>query len=129
MKQFKYTLTKKFEFHAAHSLKGAVPDSHKCAVLHGHTYKGEMKLHAVDLEDHLVVDAGILSAVISQLDHKNLNDVLHHPASVENIARWIAEATLNTLFKLGIENSVQFDYVELWETDSLSCRVTLEDVE
>jgi 6-pyruvoyltetrahydropterin/6-carboxytetrahydropterin synthase len=85
---------KNFTFDAAHKLT-CVPDGHKCANLHGHTFKVEV--HLAGEEDKArgwVVDFNDVKAAVSpileQLDHGYLNDIkgLENPTS-ENIARWL----------------------------------------
>lgn len=83
-----------FGFEAAHRLPN-VPVSHKCARLHGHSFRVELHLRgAVDAHTGFVMDyADIKSAfkpILDRLDHYYLNDIedLENPTS-ENIARWI----------------------------------------
>ena len=85
---------KEFTFEAAHRLPN-VPAGHKCARLHGHSYR--VVLH-VDgpVDDHAgwVCDFADLSAamrpLLDQLDHYYLNEIdgLENPTS-EVLARWI----------------------------------------
>lgn len=85
---------KEFSFEAAHRLPN-VPDGHKCARLHGHSFR--VVLHvAGPVNEHRgwVADfADIRDAfapLLDQLDHRYLNDIdgLENPTS-ENIAGWI----------------------------------------
>jgi len=85
---------KKFTFEAAHSLPN-VPEGHKCARLHGHSYSVEVHISGEpDAQMGWIMDFAELSAavdpVISCLDHYYLNDIdgLENPTS-ENIARWL----------------------------------------
>ena len=126
--QFKYALRKGFEFHAAHSLKGAVPENHKCYKMHGHTYKGEVVLYSYDLDNHMVMDAGLIKSIIAPLDHANLDEVLGIPPTAENIARWIAEQILAVIFRMQLETVVRLDYVQLYETDGMCVTLRLEEV-
>ena len=85
---------KKFHIEAAHRLPN-VPEGHKCARLHGHSYALEIHVSG-ELHPELgwVTDfADIKSAfqpLFEQLDHRYLNDVagLENPTA-ENIARWV----------------------------------------
>ena len=85
---------KQFTFEAAHRLPN-VPEGHKCARLHGHSYRIEVHVSG-EPDDHAgwVMDFGDIATavapVISQLDHYYLNDIkgLENPTS-ENIARWL----------------------------------------
>ncbi len=91
---FQVELTKEFHFEAAHSLPHVPPD-HKCARLHGHSFRVEVTVKGpVDPHTGWVMDFADLKAVFEpledQLDHRFLNDVpgLENSTS-ENIARWI----------------------------------------
>jgi len=83
-----------FTFEAAHRLPH-VPDSHKCARLHGHSFTVEIRVRGEVGEDSgWVCDFAELKAafepLLSRLDHSYLNQIsgLENPTS-ENIARWI----------------------------------------
>lgn len=85
---------KEFHFEAAHRLPN-VPDGHKCARLHGHSFQVRLSV-AGDAPEPAgwVMDFSELKAhfkpFYEQLDHNYLNDIpgLENPTS-ENIARWI----------------------------------------
>ena len=81
-------------FEAAHRLPN-VPDGHKCARLHGHSFRVELHVRgAVDAHTGFVMDFADIKAAFKptydRLDHYYLNDIegLSNPTS-ENIARWI----------------------------------------
>jgi 6-pyruvoyltetrahydropterin/6-carboxytetrahydropterin synthase len=83
-----------FTLEAAHRLPN-VPEGHKCARLHGHSFRVELHVEGpVDAHTGWVMDfADIKSAfapLYDQLDHHYLNDIegLENPTS-ENLARWI----------------------------------------
>lgn len=85
---------KEFTLEAAHRLPN-VPDGHKCARLHGHSFRVEVHVGgAVDAHAGWVMDFADLKAAFrpihEQLDHRYLNEVegLDNPTS-ENLARWI----------------------------------------
>ncbi|HMM67641.1 MAG TPA: 6-carboxytetrahydropterin synthase QueD [Dokdonella sp.] len=85
---------KKFRIEAAHRLPN-VPEGHKCARLHGHSFEIEIHLHGdVDARLGWVCDFSDVSAAFAplyeQLDHHYLNEVpgLANPTS-ENLAIWI----------------------------------------
>ncbi len=93
---------KEFSVEAAHRLPN-VPDGHKCARLHGHSFAitvyvagpvGATTGWVLDFADIKVAFAPIDAA----LDHHYLNDVpgLENPTS-ENLARWIWERLVPTL--------------------------------
>jgi 6-pyruvoyltetrahydropterin/6-carboxytetrahydropterin synthase len=93
---------KEFTFEAAHRLPGVPPD-HKCARLHGHSFRVR-----VAVEGEVVPDTGMVmdfaelkdafAPLHDALDHRYLNDVpgLENPTS-EHIARWIWAALEETL--------------------------------
>jgi 6-pyruvoyltetrahydropterin/6-carboxytetrahydropterin synthase len=89
-------LTKEFRFEAAHSLPN-VPKGHKCARLHGHSFRVEITVRGpVDAKTGWLMDFGELKSLFKpleeQLDHRFLNEIdgLENSTS-ENIARWIWE--------------------------------------
>jgi len=86
-----FTIGKRFSFAAAHHLDG-LPEGHKCSRVHGHSYSVEVMLESVQLDSTgFVADYGDLDPlrryIDSQLDHRDLNDVLPVQPSCENIAR------------------------------------------
>jgi 6-pyruvoyltetrahydropterin/6-carboxytetrahydropterin synthase len=85
---------KSFTLECAHRLPN-VPAGHKCARVHGHSFRVELHVSGpVDAHLGWVMDfADVKSAfepLYQQLDHHYLNDVagLDNPTS-ENLARWI----------------------------------------
>lgn len=83
-----------FGFEAAHRLPN-VPDGHKCARLHGHSFRAEVHVEGpVGSTSGWVMDFADVRAacepIRQQLDHAYLNDIadLDNPTS-EVIARWI----------------------------------------
>jgi 6-pyruvoyltetrahydropterin/6-carboxytetrahydropterin synthase len=85
---------KEFTFEAAHRLPH-VPMGHKCARLHGHSFRVELHVRGpVDPATGWVMDfADIKRAfqpLYDQLDHNYLNEIegLANPTS-EHLARWI----------------------------------------
>jgi 6-pyruvoyltetrahydropterin/6-carboxytetrahydropterin synthase len=85
---------REFTFEAAHRLPN-VPEGHKCARLHGHSYRVAVGLEGpVDAEVGWVQDFGDIKAawkpLDEQLDHYYLNEIpgLENPTS-ELLAEWI----------------------------------------
>jgi 6-pyruvoyltetrahydropterin/6-carboxytetrahydropterin synthase len=85
---------KEFTFEAAHRLP-LVPPAHKCARLHGHSFKVALHVRGeVDEKLGWFMDFAELEAAFKpfyeQLDHHYLNEIdgLANPTS-ENLARWI----------------------------------------
>ena len=85
---------KDFTFDAAHYLPN-LPEGHKCARMHGHTFRVRLCLQGpIDERIGWVVEfADVKKAfapVYDRLDHRLLNEIegLDNPTS-ENIARWI----------------------------------------
>ncbi|WP_200211340.1 6-carboxytetrahydropterin synthase QueD [Micromonospora coerulea] len=85
---------REFTFEAAHRLPH-VPEGHKCARLHGHSYRVELHVRGeVGASSGWVMDFGDIKAafrpILDQLDHYYLNEVpgLENPTS-EVLAQWI----------------------------------------
>ncbi|HEY3819587.1 MAG TPA: 6-carboxytetrahydropterin synthase QueD [Polyangiaceae bacterium] len=90
----KVRLVHEFRFEAAHKLP-RVPAGHKCARLHGHSFKVELAVAGpVDEATGWFIDFQHLydawKPLHDQLDHNYLNEVagLENPTS-EVLARWI----------------------------------------
>lgn len=85
---------KEFTFEAAHRLP-YVPEGHKCARLHGHSFRVEIHVSGeVDEQAGWIMDFGDIKVafkpLLDQLDHNYLNEIdgLENPTS-ENLAAWI----------------------------------------
>ena len=81
-------------FEAAHRLPN-VPEWHRCARLHGHSYRVRVTVRGpVEARSGWVVDFAVVEhaagSLVAQLDHRTLNDVkgLENPTA-EHIARWL----------------------------------------
>jgi len=90
-------LTRDYRFEAAHRLP-MVPPDHKCARMHGHSFRIEVVVSGeVDPKTGWLMDFGDITAVVEpllkqELDHRSLNDVpgLENPTS-EHLCRWLWE--------------------------------------
>ncbi|MDA3307040.1 MULTISPECIES: 6-carboxytetrahydropterin synthase QueD [Stenotrophomonas] len=85
---------KVFMLEAAHRLPN-VPPGHKCARLHGHSFRVELKVEGEPgTQTGWIMDFGDVKAafqpIYDRLDHHYLNDIpgLENPTS-ENLAVWI----------------------------------------
>jgi 6-pyruvoyltetrahydropterin/6-carboxytetrahydropterin synthase len=111
-------LVHEFRFEAAHRLPN-VPDGHKCARLHGHSFKVEIAIAGeVDPKTGWLIDFARLHELWmplwEKLDHRYLNEVegLSNPTS-EVLAKWIWDRIRPHLPEL--------DQVTLWETCEARC--------
>ena len=93
---------KEFTFEAAHRLPN-VPPAHKCARLHGHSFRVAIHVAGgVGPESGWVLDFADIERAFAplheQLDHRYLNEVvgLENPTS-EVVAMWIWERLESTL--------------------------------
>lgn len=110
---------KRFTLEAAHRLPN-VPDGHKCARLHGHSFQVELRVEGEPgTESGWVMDFAALKVAFApiheQLDHRYLNDIegLENPTS-ERLAAWIWER-----LKQGVP---LLDEVVVHETCTSGCR-------
>ena len=109
---------KEFSFEAAHKLPN-VPEGHKCARLHGHTFYVRIVVSGpVGHDSGWVMDFGDIKAAFKplydQLDHYYLNDIdgLENPTS-ENLAKWIWQRLKPNLPELS--------WIEIKETCTSGC--------
>ncbi|MET9879154.1 6-carboxytetrahydropterin synthase [Actinacidiphila glaucinigra] len=89
-----FTIGKKFHFEAGHRLPG-LPPGHQCSRQHGHSYEVEVILTAPSLEEPgFVTDFGALALfkkfLDTELDHRNLHEVLPVEPTSERLAQFLA---------------------------------------
>lgn len=88
-------LTKEYSFEAAHRLP-MVPPDHKCARMHGHSFRVEIVVAGeLDPRAGWLLDFGEITTIVepiirNELDHRSLNDVpgLENPTS-ELLCLWL----------------------------------------
>lgn len=118
------TISKTFDFDAAHRLQG-LPRGHKCRRLHGHTYRVEVRLRGRADERGFVADYAEIAAawkpVHKLLDHRYLNRIegLEVP-STEVLAPFIASMLIDALPLL--------HSVRVYESSTTWCEVLREDL-
>lgn len=110
----KVTLYVHRKFDAAHFLSN---HSGECRLLHGHTWKVEMWVTGVvDSKTGIVVDFGVLKAIVDQYDHGLVNDHLSTPTAellALSIATQITERT-----------NIHKVRVRVWESEDCSAEVS-----
>lgn len=111
-----YILKLNTHFSAAHQLTNAFDK--KCnESLHGHNWRVLVKIESSDLLNNMVMDFKEIKAVINQLDHKNLNEILDFEPTAELIARHLHGQILKNchldLKKIKIS-------VTVWESENAS---------
>jgi len=117
-------IEKEFRFEAAHKLPH-VPEGHKCARLHGHSFRIVLRIQGpLDPILGWVMDfqeiSKAFSPLLKVLDHSYLNEIegLENP-TCEVLAHWIAE-------KLSTGNTLNLTSVTVKETCSSACTVYLK---
>lgn len=109
---------REFTFDAAHRLEN-LPEGHKCARLHGHTYRLRVYVSGpVDTRVGWIVDFAQIKAaaapVIEQVDHRLLNEIdgLDQPTT-ERLCVWLWDRLKPALPGLA--------RIELWENTTSGC--------
>jgi 6-pyruvoyltetrahydropterin/6-carboxytetrahydropterin synthase len=106
-------ISREYGFEAAHRLPN-VPDGHKCARLHGHSFRVTVHVDGpVGTTSGWVMDFADLDAVaapvVAELDHRYLNEIggLDNPTS-EHLAEWLwarLEPGLATLSQITVRET------------------------
>lgn len=110
-----YTVIKRMEVSAAHSLKLSYRS--KCENLHGHNWIITVYCRSARLNSEgMVVDfTRIKEVVMEKLDHQNLNEVLPFNPTAENIARWVCKQ-IPQCYKVEVQESE--GNIVIYEKDS-----------
>lgn len=124
-----YILTIEDYISAAHQLKGY---KGKCENIHGHNWKVELSVCGEKLNEiGLLIDfhdlKDILKKVISQFDHKNLNDTeafAHQNPSSELLSKIIYEKAGELLKKYSELNNTDISIYSVTVWESATCRST-----
>jgi 6-pyruvoyltetrahydropterin/6-carboxytetrahydropterin synthase len=111
-------LMKEYRFEAAHRLP-RVPETHKCARVHGHSYRVELFVTGpVDPATGWLIDFGVIddswAELHERLDHHYLNDVPGlENSTCENIAVYLWNEVKKKV--------AQLSAVTVWETNDSNC--------
>lgn len=115
------------EFAAAHKLNQY---DGKCANLHGHNWKVQMRLQVLNLRPNgISVDFGELKAIVDKYDHKCLNempDFTDKNSTAENISEQIASDILALCEQHDI--GMRRLEVTVFETEMNKCTHVLEGI-
>jgi 6-pyruvoyltetrahydropterin/6-carboxytetrahydropterin synthase len=111
-------LKKEYRFEAAHWLP-QVPAGHKCARMHGHSYRVEVQVAGpVDPQTGWLIDFSVIDdawvKLHDRLDHRTLNEVPGlENSTCENLAAYIWEVLRPAI--------PQLSGVTVWETTDAAC--------
>ena len=91
----RYTISRTFQFAAAHHLPG-LPDGHKCSRNHGHTWTVTVTVSSTTLMGPgWVVDWADLAPlgefIATELDHSDLTAVMPVAPTAEHVAAFLAD--------------------------------------
>lgn len=111
-------LMKEYRFEAAHRLPH-VPPEHKCARVHGHSYRVELFVTGpIDPATGWLIDFGVIdehwAELHNRLDHRYLNDV---PGLENSTCELIAIYLWNEVKK----HIPQLSAITVWETTDSNC--------
>jgi len=113
-----HELVKTFRFEAAHSLP-AVPPTHKCSRLHGHSYRVDIHVTGEPSpENGWVIDFGdikrVVEPVLDELDHRCLNDI-------PGLANSTSELICVYLWNRIAPSLPGLSAITVWESDTSRC--------
>ena len=147
----KYIVKKTYPFEAAHWLpiSQTITEEHKCAKMHGHSYRLTFEVSSSTNAEKsplivgMVCDFADISLVVKSvitniLDHKVLNDItgLENPTA-ENLALWCADLFCHE-FRMNFyrpnhpyhkerkDQALKLEAVEVQETQTSFCRLELD---
>lgn len=104
-----YVVLYKFSFESAHQL----PNHPTCSVVHGHSYRGEIKVTSSKLnKEGFVVDFGLLKDMTSRYDHASILI-----KTAEELSEEIGTSVLAQLARQDNQDQISEVLVILWETE------------
>lgn len=125
----KLTISKRFDFDAAHFLP-KVAEDHKCRRLHGHTYWVEFTFRGEPDERGMVVDydeiAAVWKVIEKRIDHRLLNEIpgLENPTT-EVLAPWLTECFYALALGRG-RVALTFARTRVYESSTTWCEVDVD---
>ena len=113
------TVTKRFQFEAAHYLPGYDGD---CSRIHGHSYKLEVTVQKVSpLDSDMIIDFKELSRIVKDFVIKRWDHVLLNSLQEFKEERPTAENMVVMVYKILIEefsDEISIARIRLWETEN-----------
>jgi 6-pyruvoyl tetrahydropterin synthase len=105
IKSFTYTISHTAKFTAARTVDEIVTGCMFVAVI---------QLSSEELTDDVVLERQYLNEVVNVFNNKNLNELIKVPTT-ERIARAIAQAVLDFLFRMELDKKVRLEAVRVRE--------------
>ena len=111
------SITKKFEFEAAHQLSPREVFG-KCADVHGHTYKLEIEVTADSKMNGMIMNFSDLSKIVKEniielVDHKFLNAVFERPTTAEEMVE-----AFRDIINAHLPTKIELIRIRLYETSN-----------
>lgn len=98
-----YYVTKTIEVSGAHRL--SLDYESKCRGLHGHNWKITVHCKSQELDQNgMVIDFSKIKAVVEEIDHAYLNDIVDFNPTAENIAKWLCDR-IPKCYRVDVEES------------------------